>query len=160
MINLKRTGAAVAAVAATAALSALCACGNGGVVKVENDYGSDNYVLTVSGSVMQLADDTTLYDYLCALKEDGEINFEAEQGDYGMYITSVEGIAQTNEGTNGYSWMIYTDLTELDGVTYSSADYGTWGYDGKTLNSASYGVSGLPAVEGYTYALVYSYWSY
>ena len=109
---------------------------------------------------MQLADDTTLYDYLCALKEDGEINFEAEQGDYGMYITSVEGVTQTNEGTNGYSWMIYTDLTELDGVVYSSADYGTWGYDGKTLNSASYGVSGLPAVEGYTYALVYSYWSY
>ena len=43
-----------------------------------------------------------------ALKEDGEINFEAEQGDYGMYITSVEGVAQTNEGTSGYSWMIYT----------------------------------------------------
>ena len=37
MINLKRTGAAVAAVAANAALSALCACGNGGGVKVEND---------------------------------------------------------------------------------------------------------------------------
>lgn len=148
-----------AAACAAAMCSAFAGCANG-VVKVESDDGSANYVFKVRGDVAELNDDTTLYDYMCALKERGELEFEAEKGDYGYYITSVEGVSEKSEGTSGYSWMIYTDLTELDGVIYSSAEYGTWDYDGLTLNSASYGVDGMPAVESCTYALVYSAWSY
>ncbi len=152
--------AATAAAAAVAAMLAFSACGDK-VVTVENDDGSKNYVMTVSSSVIELTDSTTLYDYMCALREDGELNFEAEKSSYGYYITSVDGVAEKYDSENSmYSWMIYTDLTELDGAIYSSAEYGTWDYDGKTLNSASYGISGLPAVEGYTYAIVYSHTSW
>ena len=133
-----------AAACAAAMCSAFAGCANG-VVKVESDDGSANYVFKVRGDVAELGDDTTLYDYMRALKERGELEFEAEKGDYGYYITSVEGVSEKRE---------------LDGVIYSSAEYGTWDYDGLTLNSARYGVDGMPAVEGCTYALVYSAWSY
>lgn len=156
----KKISAAVAAFAATAALAAICACNSGNATKVENNADSYSHVFTVSSSVMDLTDSTSVYDYLCALQEDGEITFEGYDSSYGYYITSVNGVAEQTGTNSGYSWMLYTDLAELDGVTYSSADYGSWEYDGKTLNSASYGISYLPAVEGYTYALVYSYWSY
>ncbi len=156
----KRISAAVAAFAAAAALTAFTACNNSHVIKIDNNYGSKNYVMTVSSSVMELTDSTSLYDYMCALRDSGELQFEAQESTYGYYITSVEGVAEVTETSSGYSWMIYTDLYELDGVNYSEPEYGTWEYDGKTLNSASYGISYLPAVEGYTYALVYSYWSY
>ncbi len=156
----KRTVAAIAVTAAIAAAALLGGCASK-VIKVQNDYGSNNYVIIVTDDVVTLTETTSLYDYMCALQADGQITFEVSDGSYGKYITSVEGVSEKSESaTSGYSWMIYTDLTELDGVVYSDPSYGTWTYDNKTLNSASYGVSGLPAVEGYTYALVYSYWSY
>ncbi len=56
--------------------------------------------------------------------------------------------------------MLYTDFTEADGVTYADSSYGTFDYNGRELACASYGVSYLPCVEGYSYALVYEAWSY
>ena len=151
-----------AAAAASAAAAALLLSGCGGnVVKVTNDDGSANYVMTVDADVTELDEQTTLYDYMCALREAGELTFEAELGEYGYFIVSVEGVENTAESaTSGYAWTIYTDLSELDGVIYSDASYDTWEYDGRQLASANYGISGLPAVEGYTYALVYSHYSY
>ena len=87
---------------------------------------------------------------------------EGYDSTYGYYITSVNGVSERTDesGTSGYSWMLYTDFTEEDGVTYADPSYGTFEHGGKTLASASYGVSQLPCVEGYTYALVYQAWSY
>ena len=111
--------------------------------------------------VITLGQTPTLYDYMEALETKGEIEVEATDGAYGKYITAVGGVEERYEGTNAmYYWAVYTDLGELDGVTYSSPEYGTYENGEKTLNSASYGVSGLPAVEGYTYALVYTYTSW
>ena len=49
--------------------------------------------------------------------------------------------------------MIYTTLTTYEGVIYSGDDAIEVG--GLTLYSALYGASGLPCVEGQSYALVY-----
>lgn len=167
-----RTCAAIAAAAAILSIPFFSACAqdnsapdtnnqgaqNAIVTKVENDYDGYDYVFTVTEGVIALDADTMMYDYLCALQDAGKITFTATDGSYGKYITAVEGTAEKTESDGGYSWMIYTTLTELDGVIYSDASY-TWEYAGKTLNSASWGVSALPAVEGCTYALVYSHWS-
>ena len=168
----KRLTAAAATIAAAACIAALAACRpqsevtegdipeQAQVTAVENEYGGHDYVFTVTEGVITLGQTTTLYDYIEALETKGEIEVEATDGAYGKYITAAGGVEERYEGTNAmYYWAVYTDLVELDGVTYSSPDY-TYENGGKTLNSASYGVSGLPAVEGYTYALVYTYTSW
>lgn len=171
-MKFKRVVAAVAAVAATAAMLTLAACDGGDadgeyqpsgitaehyVYVNANEYGGHDYIFTVSDGIVELDDQTTLYDYMAALKENGALNFEASEDSYGMYINGVGGVEEKYDGTNAmYFWSIYTDLTELDGVLYTS-DYSSYTYDGVTMFPANYGASGLPAVEGYTYALVYTY---
>lgn len=93
----------------------------------------------------------SVYDLLSALREAGEIEFSGSEGDYGFFIESVN--QKTADPASEY-WAVYTSLGELDGTVYSSDEFGTYEYDGKTLASASYGISGLPAVEGELYALV------
>ena len=117
---------------------------------------------TASDDVLQLTDKTSVKDYIDALADDGKIDVEGYESTYGYYITSVNGVSESTDesGTSGYSWMLYTDFTEEDGVIYADPAYGTFEHGGKTLASASYGVSQLPCVEGYTYALVYQAWSY
>lgn len=117
---------------------------------------------TASDDVLQLTDKTSVKDYIDALAGDGKIDVEGYESTYGYYITSVNGVSESTDesGTSGYSWMLYTDFTEEDGVTYADPAYGTFEHGDKTLASASYGVSQLPCVEGYTYALVYQGWSY
>lgn len=150
-------------------LIALCAvvtlafagCGKNLVVLNGADGSVESVVIVVDDSVMELNETTTLAEYLTALDEKGKIDVTLTDSTYGKYITAVNGVEEkTVSATNGYSWMVYTDLTELDGVTYSNASYGTFAYKDKTLNSASWGVSTLPAIEGYTYALSYQEWSY
>lgn len=97
----------------------------------------------------------SLEDVLESLKADGKIDYSASEGEYGIYIESVNGRAA--DPSSEY-WAIYTSLSELDGVIYSSADFGTYDFEGKTLCSASYGASGLIAVEGELYALVLESW--
>ena len=122
---------------------------SGNVVK-----NGDDVVFTADGGFLKLTEKTSLKDYMDALSESGELVFDGEDGQYGFYIQSVFG--KKAEG-NAF-WAVYTDLVKLDGddAVYSNSEYGTFEYNGKTLNSASFGVSYLPCVEGYTYALVYS----
>lgn len=96
-------------------------------------------------------DGGTLEDALSALSEAGELSYEGSQSEYGLYITGVNG--RTADEAAGEYWAIYTTLGEADGVVYSSADYGTYEYDGKTCASASYGASGLPMVKGKIYVI-------
>ncbi len=97
---------------------------------------------------------TSVKDYLDALAADGELVYGGKEGDYGFYI---EYIYNTKAEGNSF-WALYTDLVTIDGddTVYSSAEFGTFAYGGKTLFSASYGVSGLPCISGHTYALVYT----
>lgn len=93
----------------------------------------------------------SLEEAMAALKEAGELTYEGSESEYGFYLTSVNGYIP-DEAANEY-WAIYTTLGEYEGVEYSSSEYGTCEYDGKTCASASYGISGLPMVEGEIYVL-------
>ena len=151
------------AVCLAAAAIVLSGCGKGRVkFLTAADGKAENAIFTAESGLITLDDSTSVADYIAALKDNGELDYTAEDGAYGLFITSVNGIENVTDegGTHGWSWAIYTNLTELDGVVYSSADYGTYQADGVTLYSASYGASGLPCVEGYVYALVYSEWSW
>ena len=98
------------------------------------------------------ATDGSLEDALKALSDAGELTFGGADGDYGFYLTSVNG--READASAGEYWAIYTTLGEYDSVAYSNAEYGTYTYNGKALASASYGISGLPLVEGELYAIV------
>lgn len=128
------------------ALCAFAACGKG-TAKVT--------VLESEGEVLAIRADETktdvsFGDVLLDLKESGKIQFEATNGDYGLYITSVNGkLASGNE-----FWAVYTTLEEYEGVSYSNTDYGTYTYGDTVCPSSSVGVDGLPMIEGYLYILV------
>ncbi len=103
----------------------------------------------------------TLKTYMDVLKADGKLAFEGEDGAYGYYIVSVLGMGSRTvhsdaNSYSGYDWTIYTTLTTVDDVTYSS-DETVFDYNGIRLYRAAYGVSGLPCIAGETYALVYEY---
>ena len=109
----------------------------------------------------------TLYDALVYFKDvfdDLEylgadaFTFEGSESEYGFYITSVNGYVP-NADANEF-WGVYTDLGEYEGVAYSSAEFGTYEYNGKTYASASLGVSGMPLIEGYVYILAVSTYSF
>ena len=93
----------------------------------------------------------SLEEAMSALKEAGALTYEGSEGDYGFYLTSVNGY--TPDAENNEYWAIYTTLGEYGGVEYSNSEYGTYEYDGKTCAGASYGISGIPLVEGEIYVL-------
>ncbi len=134
---------------------AFTACGDPITGKDGNVKTTENSVaFTASQEVMNLTDSTSLKDYMDVLKNNGELTFEGSNGDYGFFISSVNGKAASG---NSF-WGVYTDLVTIEGddFVYSNAAWGTVEIDGKTLNSASVGVSSLPCIDGYTYALVLS----
>lgn len=153
-----------AAVSAIAVL-AFAGCKENEVKKVKlNDQNS--LVFVASSEVMEITDDTSLYDYINALKDKGELTFEGNDSEYGFFITSMDGTANveiSNAPYEGYSWMIYIDFTALEGdsAVYAGAYSDTvYEYENLTLYSADYGLSGIPCVEGHTYAFVYEYYNF
>lgn len=128
-----------------AALS-LASCGEGSSTGAKLLKSSDKLVV-----IEAEATGGSLLDALNALKEEGGLSFEGEDGDYGYYITSVNGY--TPDASANEYWAIYTTLGEYEGVSYSNAEYGTYDYEGTVCASASYGVSGLIMVKGETYVL-------
>ena len=82
------------------------------------------YVFTADSEVMTITEKSSMYDYMCALKDDGFLSFEGSDGDYGFYVTSVMGVtskvvSSTANSYSGWDWAVYTTVTELDGVIYS-----------------------------------------
>lgn len=96
----------------------------------------------------------SLEDALNALSEQGKMTFTGAQGQYGLFIESVNGHAA--DGAKNEFWAVYTSLDEHEGVPYSNAEYGVFEWDGSTLASASYSATQLPLIEGALYALVFS----
>ena len=174
---IKKILAIIAAACVTLSVCAFAACAtsdNGGKdqsgnqqnsTEGENDQNAEIenghkivYAFTADKDVLEISDDTSMYDYMCALKDDGFLSFEGSDGDYGFYVTSVMGVtskvvSSTANSYSGWDWAVYTTVTELDGVIYSGDESTT--IDGITLYKASYGVSGVPCIEGESYALVY-----
>ena len=96
----------------------------------------------------------SMKDAMAKLKGAGDLDYEGSEGEFGFYLTSVNGYTP-NAAKNEF-WAVYTTLGEYDGVTYSNVEYGTYEYDGKTLASAAYGISGLPLIKGHLYILTVS----
>ena len=119
--------------------------------KIENEY-SICYGFTPTNDTLAITDQTTVKDYMDALKEDGKLAFEGSEGDYGYFITSIMGIgsrfvSSTDNSYTGYDWMLYTTLTSIDGAIYSKDD-STFVCDGIVFYEGSYGVSNTPCIEG------------
>ena len=147
------------AILSIAAIFAFAGCADGKTNEQGTASGNvalevQSAVFTASNDVLALNDSTSVKDYMDVLAENGELKFGGSESEYGFYITSVYN---TSASTNSY-WAVYTDLVTIEGdeTVYSNAEYGTFTYGGKTLYSASFGVSGLPCIDGYTYALVYT----
>ena len=156
-------------ICATVAALSFAGCDKGGDNSGKSGevvLGVQNVAFTAKGDIITLNDTTSVKDYMDALKANGELVFDGNDGSYGYYITSFYAteekiISSTATSSEGYSWSVYIDFITLEGdeATYAS-DYKTYDFGGKTLYSASYGVSGIPCVEGHTYAFVYEYYNY
>lgn len=109
-------------------------------------------------------DDATFEDYINGLKSDGKLDFDGERGDYGLFITSMDGkanevISSTATSSEGYSWTLYIDFTSYNDVIYAG-DSEVCDYNGTTLYKAVYGVSAIPCLANHTYAFVYEYYNF
>ena len=121
------------------------------------DNGTDVTLLESGETLVVIQAKTTngsLQDAMAKFKEEGKLTYEGTESEYGFYLTSINGY--TPDASKNEFWAVYTTLGEYEGVSYSSAEYGTYNYKGNSCASASYGISGLPIVEGYLYILTIS----
>ena len=101
------------------------------------------------------------FDALKSLKEQGKLNFEYTESEYGAYITSINGKAEENiestmSSSKGYSWTLYTSDTEWaymdEGTTITAED--------AICGKSSVGASALKVKENCVYVWVYEYYDY
>ncbi len=147
MKQIKKLFSTVSVVLSLLLTSMLCACG----VQVKET--SVTLLQSDAKTIVFRAEKTdiqaSVFDAMTALKEKGEIDFTYEDGDYGAYVQTVNGTTLQEK----QFWGVYTSLAEYEGVSYSSAEWGTYVYGGGELFSANYGVSGLPLIEGEIYVV-------
>ena len=106
---------------------------------------SDTYiVITVSGEQMELTDTTTLVEYMNALKEDGELDFEMANG----MVSSVNGIENPADWSS--CWMLYTSDTDNANTAWGEVEY-----KGEVYGSAILGAESLTVKEGCLYIWIF-----
>lgn len=120
----------------TALLFSFTACGNNEPV--------DDVVIIVSSEKIDITDKTTLLDYMNALKEGGELEFELSDG----MVTSINGVANTADYSS--CWMLYSGDADQANTAWGTVDY-----DGNVYGSAVLGAEALVIKEGCVYI-----WSY
>lgn len=98
---------------------------------------------------------STALNLLEKVQENGELVFEAIDGGYGAYVTSINGKSEVVNGNEGFSWMLYTSDEKL-----SSTEFGSVVYNGVTYGQAAVGASSLTAKAGEYYIWVYEGWSF
>ncbi len=98
----------------------------------------------------EVAEGTTLLEYMNELRQAGELDFESVTGAYGEMITGING-TKNGVGDNP-CWMLYTSDTS-EGVSDLSYSYE---YEGQTLGCAWLGVSAMPVKQGEIYVWVYT----
>ena len=169
MKKITRIFTAIIAVCALAAGLTLFGCNrNGGELDLGD--GNGNYiakqtetevVFVGTTEVLKEHDEYSLYDYMTALKIKNQLTFDGYTGDYGYFITSVNGKEAVSGTTSGSYWSVYISFKTLEGddAVYAGGEYSTeYTYEATTLYSANYGVSGIPYVSGATYALILTTW--
>ena len=115
---------------------AFTACGENYVFDSDSET-----AIKVSSDFMEINADTMLLDYMDKLEEDGQFEFEYENG----MLMTVNG----KSGSDSIFWMLYTDDAD-----HSNSQWGTYEYEGKTLGSATLGVEQLPVKDGCVYVWV------
>ena len=105
--------------------------------------------------VNEAEEGATALSALTKLKEEGKIEFEVQESEYGAYIISINGKAEESSGNSGHSWMLYTSDEE-----FSTTDYGTVEYNGETYGQAALGASSLVVKSGEYYIWSYDAWAY
>lgn len=151
MKRLKRLRAVVCASVLATAACLFASCGETAVAGVKLVENSETLVVieaTETGG--------SLYDAMKKLEEEEKLTFEGEEGQYGFYLTSVNGKKQAFDSYYSSYWTVYTSLCEYEGVSYSDMNYGVYTYREIKCFGASYGVSGIPMVEGNYYLLNYT----
>lgn len=147
MKSTKNFTAALCAAVCMLGCAAFSACG-------EDDSVSATLLESDTTHVVIQAAQTkgSLYDGMKELSYAGWFSFDGTGGADSFYITVLNGRALQGREY----WAIYTSLGEYGGVSYSSAEYGTFDYKGTVCAMASYGCSGLPLVEGCYYVIALS----
>ncbi len=121
-------------------------CFGGGEANYYVEVSSEELVVFVAEDI---SGDMSWKDYFDGLKNAGEITYSLSEG----MLSELNGVSNASDYSS--CWMLYSDLTELDGVIYGNAEWGTYDYDGRQLVSCAYGLELMPVIEGYAYAAVY-----
>lgn len=167
MKKLTRIFAAIIAVCTLALGIMLFGCNKGGGLDLGDGTGDyiakqteTEVVFVGTTEVLREHDEYSLYDYMTALKIKNQLAFDGSDSQYGFNVTSVNGKAAESGATSGTYWAVFISFKTLDGdaAVYAS-DETTYAYGTATLYYANFGVSGIPYVNGATYALVLQSWS-
>ncbi len=127
----------------TAILVVFSACQKDtGNIKAEVVESSESTVII---RVDEVDGDTTLYDVMRALKEQGELNFVSEDSTYGQSIVSINGVKNPSDWS--CYWASYTTDSE-NGSTSKTVDGVEWYY-------AMAGISSLKVKANCSYMFVY-----
>ena len=132
--------------AASLAVLVFAGCAGGGEANYYAEVSSEELVVFVAEDI---SGDMSWRDYFDGLQEEGIITYSMD----GSMLAELNGVSNASDYSS--CWMLYSDLTELDGEIYGNAERGTYDYDGRQLVSCAYGLELMPVIEGYTYAAVY-----
>lgn len=132
--------------AASLAVLVFAGCAGGGEANYYAEVSSEELVVFVAEDI---SGDMSWRDYFDGLQEEGIITYSMD----GSMLAELNGVSNASDYSS--CWMLYSDLTELDGEIYGNAERGTYDYDGRQLVSCEYGLELMPVIEGYAYAAVY-----
>ena len=106
---------------------------------------SDTYiVINVSSETMDINENTTLVEYMYALKEKGELTFEMKNG----MVSSVNGIENPADWSN--CWMLYTGDADNANTAWGEVEY-----KGVVYGSAIFGAESLKIKDGCLYIWIF-----
>ena len=132
--------------AASLAVLVFAGCAGGGEANYYAEVSSEELVVFVAEDI---SGDMSWRDYFDGLQKEGIITYSMD----GSMLAELNGVSNASDYSS--CWMLYSDLTELDGEIYGNAEWGTYDYDGRQLVSCAYGLELMPVIEGYAYAAVY-----
>lgn len=132
--------------AASLAVLVFAGCAGGGEANYYAEVSSEELVVFVAEDI---SGDMSWRDYFDGLQEEGIITYSMD----GSMLAELNGVSNASDYSS--CWMLYSDLTELDGEIYGNAELGTYDYDGRQLVLCAYGLELMPVIEGYAYAAVY-----
>lgn len=145
----------LAAIAVMICTIALCLCACGGAVDTVDKEGLMTLAVVDGDDVQEYSVDLSdigssfrkksagLMVILDYLKDKGELTYTSNQGDFGAYLTQINGIKQEN----GIFVTLYTDVeSDIDVSEYAT----TYNYKEKTLTSSGVGASSMHIKKGCT----------